>query len=65
MGGTRFGEDNPNAKLTDSEVDLIRALYAEVPAPGTKPFWTVKTLAHKFEISERQIHHILKGTRRP
>jgi len=65
MGVTSYGENNPNAKLTDSEVELIRALYAGDTTPGTKRFWTAKILAQKFEISERQVHYILRGDRRP
>lgn len=54
--GLRIGEDHPNAKLTDSEVDLVRRLREE----GL----TYSQLADKFEVSKWTIGRICRYERR-
>lgn len=65
MYQTPYGENNPNAKLTDAQVELIRNLRAGEATPGVKRFWTLGVLARKFEVSRRTICYILSGQRRP
>lgn len=49
-GDHRVGSQRPNAKLTESDIPLIRALRAaKVPA---------KTVAGKFEVSEATVRRI-------
>lgn len=52
----REGEDHPNARLTSSEVELIRQLHAEG--------MTYRTLAWKFEVSRHCIGRICRYERR-
>jgi predicted DNA-binding protein (UPF0251 family) len=52
----RIGEDHPNAKLTDHEVELIRDLREH----GMK----YKTLAEKFEVSKSTIAMVCRYERR-
>lgn len=54
--GLRIGEDHPNAKLTDSEVERIRSLHDEG--------MSYKTLAEKFEVSKGSIAKICRYERR-
>ena len=61
--GARIGEDHPRAKLTNHEVDLIRALGEERDASGRRLFGRVK-LAAKFEVSRWTIQSILDGESR-
>ena len=42
--GLRIGEDHPNAKLTDAEVERIRSLHEDG--------MSYDTLAEKFEVSK-------------
>ncbi len=50
---TRRGEKNPRAKLTESDVRLIRTLGAH----GL----TQRAIAAKFEVSKRAIEAVLTG----
>lgn len=54
--GLRIGEDHPNAKLTDGEVEMIRQLHEE----GV----SYKVLAEKFEISKGTVAKICRYERR-
>lgn len=55
--GLRIGEDHPNAKLTDAEVELIRSLHED-------DGMTYETLAEKFEVSRWAIGRICRYERR-
>jgi len=48
---TRRGEKNPRAKLTESDVRLIRQLHPDL---------SYRVLAEKFEVSKRAIESIVK-----
>lgn len=52
----REGENHPNARLTTSEVELIRQLHAEG--------MDYRTLAEKFEVSWHCIGRICRYERR-
>lgn len=65
MSRAQFGETNPNAKLTDAQVDLMRALREGERTPGVKRFWTLDMLATKFEIDRRSVARILANHQRP
>lgn len=65
MPRAQFGEANPNAKLTDAQVDMIRSLREGERTPGTKRFWTLDMLALKFEVTRRTVCKILAETSRP
>lgn len=54
--GKRVGEDHGRARLTNHEVDLIRALYAS----GMR----CVDIAEKFETTKSTINDIVKGRRR-
>ncbi|WP_052236206.1 hypothetical protein [Bordetella avium] len=54
--GLRVGEDHPNAKLTDGEVERIRSLHED----GL----SYQTLAEKFEISKGAVAKICRYERR-
>lgn len=54
--GLRIGEDHPNAKLTDAEVEMIRQLHEE----GV----SYEHLAEKFEVSKWTIGRICRYERR-
>lgn len=54
--GLRIGEDHPNAKLTDAEVEMIRQLHEE----GV----SYEHLAEKFEVSKWAIGRICRYERR-
>lgn len=51
--GLRVGEDHQNAKLTNSEVDLLLTLRDEG--------WSYLRLAEKFDISKSHARYICKG----
>lgn len=55
--GLRIGEDHPNAKLTNSEVESIRVLHEEHGM-------SYSTLAEKFEISKGAVAKICRYERR-
>lgn len=55
--GLRIGEEHPNAKLTDAEVERIRDLHE---FDGM----TYKALAEKFEVSKWCIGRICRYERR-
>ncbi len=55
--GLRIGEEHPNAKLTDAEVEIIRQLHEE---DGL----SYKSLAEKFEISKGAVAKICRYERR-
>ena len=55
--GLRIGEDHPNAKLTDGEVEMIQQLHEE---DGL----SYKELAEKFEISKGAVAKICRYDRR-
>jgi hypothetical protein len=55
--GLRIGEDHPNAKLTDHEVELVREMHEEYKISYTK-------LADKFEVSKGAIAKICRYERR-
>lgn len=55
--GRRIGEDNPNATLTDHEVDLLLELRE---TEG----WGYRRLAKHFDISKSQARRIVKGQHR-
>lgn len=50
--GFLIGEDHPNAKLTDAEVELVRTLHAQG--------WRYTDLAEKFECSRWLIGRICR-----
>lgn len=54
--GLRIGEDHPNAKLTDAEVERIRSLHEQGMG--------YETLAEKFEVSKWAIGRICRYERR-
>jgi DNA invertase Pin-like site-specific DNA recombinase len=54
--GLRIGEDHPNSKLTDAEVELIRSLH--------ESGMSYATLAEKFEVSRWTIGRICRYERR-
>lgn len=54
--GLRIGEDHPNSKLTDSEVETIRQM--------NEGGMSYKTLAEKFEVSKGSIAKICRYERR-
>jgi len=55
--GMRVGEDHQNAKLSNHEVDLIRALREEHGM-------TYAQIAEKFEIAKETVADIVKCRRR-
>ena len=54
--GLRIGEDHPNAKLTDAEVERIRSLHEDG--------MIYEVLAEKFEVSKWAIGRICRYERR-
>lgn len=54
--GARVGEDHGRARLTNHEVDLIRALHAAGMG--------YRKLAKKFEVSRTTVADIVKNRRR-
>lgn len=59
------GENNPNAALTDVEVDQMRDLYeADRHKPRKDRYWTAPRLAEKFEVTLRHVWYILGYQRR-
>ena len=56
--GLRVGEDSPQAKLTNEEVERMRVLH-ETEALG------YKRLARMFEVSPSQVRNICKYINRP
>lgn len=57
--GRRVGEDNPNATLTDHEVDLLLEMR-----DSTNPPMGYRKLARAFDISKSQARNIVKGDQR-
>lgn len=57
--GRRVGEDNPNAVLTDHEVELLLEMR-----DSTVPPMGYRKLAKAFDISKSQARNIVKGTQR-
>lgn len=55
--GLRIGEDHPNAKLTDGEVELIRQMHED---DGL----SYEALAEKFEVSKGAVAKICRYERR-
>lgn len=55
-GGVRVGEDHPKARLTDREVETLRALRAEG--------WSYGRLALVFEVSKASVACWCTGRRR-
>lgn len=53
----RQGEGHPKAKLSDSEVTLVRDLYRQADLG-------YKSIAHKFEVSPECVRDIVKDRRR-
>ncbi len=51
------GEKNPNAKLTDAEVEEMRSMYAD-------GLWSYTTLADKFGVSKSCVADAITGRRR-
>lgn len=56
VAGLRIGEDHPNAKLTDAEVELIRQMH--------EAGMGYEELADKFEVSKWAIGRICRYERR-
>ena len=56
-GGYRIGEDHPNARLTNHEVELMIELYEE-------GHHSLRQLAKVFDISKSQVRNIVKGLKR-
>ncbi len=54
--GLRIGEDHPNAKLTDAEVERIRSLHEDG--------MSYDMLAEKYEVSKWAIGRICRYERR-
>jgi len=53
----RRGEAHPQAKLSDSEVNLVRTLYQQTDLG-------YKSIARKFEVSPECVRDIVRGRRR-
>lgn len=51
--GRRVGDSHHNAKLTDNDVELLRAMHREG--------WGYRRLAAKFEVSKSHARYIIKG----
>ncbi len=51
--GRRVGDSHHNAKLTDTDVELLLALHGEG--------WGYRRLAAKFEVSKSLVRYIVKG----
>jgi hypothetical protein len=60
-GRMAIGEANSRAKLSDSDVVLIRHKYQLALAAGRRHREIVRSLAPEFEISERSIEGIVNG----
>lgn len=59
------GENNPQAQLSDAEVELLRSLYeGDKDKPRAERMWTGPVLAAKFEISVRHVWYIVGYQRR-
>lgn len=59
------GENNPQAKLSDDEVELLRTMWeADRELPRAERQWSATTLAEKFEISVRHLWYIVGNQRR-
>lgn len=54
--GLRIGEDHPNAKLTDAEVERIRSMH--------EAGMSYELLAEKFEVSKWAVGRICRYERR-
>lgn len=54
--GRRVGDSHHNAKLTDTDVELLRAMHGDG--------WGYRRLAAKFEVSKSLVRDIIKGKRR-
>lgn len=54
--GRRVGQDHPNAKLSDHDVALMRALHEDGMSPSM--------IAEKFECSRQTVHAIVTYARR-
>lgn len=54
--GYRIGEDHPNAKLTNHEVELILQMREQC--------MSYMQIALKFDISKSQVRNICKGLKR-
>ncbi len=57
--GRRTGQWHPRAKLTDREVDQLRALRESDPVA-----WTFAALAEKFEITKRHAKRLCDYSQR-
>ncbi len=57
--GHRGGENHPNAKLTDKQIDLMRALHEEHPI-GSPEHIGYRRLAQLFECSKNTVRDICK-----
>ncbi len=55
--GRRIGEDNPNAKVTNHDVDLMFQLSEEAGLG-------CRVLGKKFDLSRMQVRRILRGKQR-
>lgn len=55
--GAHPGEDHHFAKITDAEVDEMRAMYAE-------GLWSYRTLGEKFGVSKSCVRDTVIGRRR-
>ena len=60
--GAPRGEDHPLARLTNAEVEQLRAMYRQPDVHGI-PIGQ-KRLAKIFEVSRRSVRDILTGRRR-
>lgn len=59
-GAQRRGERNGRVKISDSDVDMMRELYeGDRKKPPGERYWTIERLVEKFEISRRQVFHIV------
>lgn len=61
--GLRIGEDHPNARLTNLEVDVLLELREELDENG-KHIWSYGKLAEKFDIGKTAVRRICKGQSR-
>lgn len=61
--GNRIGESNPNAVLTDHEVELMLQLRDETNEDGT-PKYSYAWLAEKFDVPRPTVQSICNGRRR-
>lgn len=61
--GRRAGESHPNARLTDTDIDLMREMHELVDDHG-RTLYGYRKLARVFECSRGYARYVVKGNRR-